>query len=107
MVTLGGESAPGATEIAAQVRAHRWARHLGVAPDGAIPKLADAIAAFRRVPGKGGATSSIRIRRWNPRKVTWPRLLSPNGGPLGTPVYGEPLEYAEYTAFYNQIGDPA
>jgi phosphatidylserine/phosphatidylglycerophosphate/cardiolipin synthase-like enzyme len=60
MATLGGPLSPDSKmDIALKVRADRWARHLGTKP-GNPPRLEDAIAAFRRLPG------TARIRPWTP-----------------------------------------
>lgn len=59
----GGDSE---IDIALRVRADRWAGHLGVAP-GDPPPLADAVAAFRRLP------RGALIRPWTPV----PNTLSP------------------------------
>lgn len=83
MATLGGPaSADSNVDIALQVRADRWARHLGVKPKNP-PKIEDAIAVFRRLP------STALIRPWIP-----------------LPVAMSPVERALYQHAYDTVLDP-
>jgi len=84
MATLGGPISPDSNvDIALQVRADRWARHLGVKPK-EPPKIEDALAAFRRLP------STARIRPWIPVASAMTAV-----------------ERAIYQRAYNAVLDPA
>jgi hypothetical protein len=84
MTTMGGlVSSDSKVDIAMQVRAERWARHLGDKPATAR-KLEDAIAGFRRLPG------TAKIRPWTPAPSTM-----------------SAVERAIYRRAYDIVFDPA
>ena len=83
MATLGGPISVDSVDIALQVRADRWGRHLGVKPKDP-PKIEDALASFRRLP------STARIRSWTPVASTM-----------------TPAERALYQRSYDLAFDPA